>query len=158
MTKDFENKLKNYRIHLLVIKEIKLENNFGLEIMAMNSDGEEEKIPSQGKSDDNILRTKIFAIFSEAYLKNHALLTDSKVTLGIPFLEINISDNLFTLLEIIKSLNILEEYLSPILKPESESKETTKPAKGSESPYKRGAIKQPEDLHKNIPKPQLSGG
>jgi hypothetical protein len=52
-------------------------------------------------------------LISSAYLKNHALLTDAKILISVPFLEIKLNDDLFNFFEIITSFNILTKDSKP---------------------------------------------
>ena len=78
--------------------------------------------PKFGPEDIKVFHSKIFAIISNSYLKNHALLVDSKVMIGVPYFHLQISDNFFSLIEILKSIDILKEEFVNFLKEEKKRK------------------------------------
>lgn len=100
----FKSKSEFYKINILSIEDV------FLHMTSLKLSELEEEI--------EVFHTKIFAIISSSYLKNHALLVDNKFMIGIPFFHLKISDNLFTLIEVIKSLDLLKEEFVKFLKDE----------------------------------------
>ena len=138
----FTNKKKFYKINTFSIKDIYL---------YLSSFGDVEKMENKIK-DEEVFHTQIYAIISTSYLKNHALLVDNKFMIGIPYFHLKISDNLFTLIEILKSINMLKEEFVQFLKEEKLKKNQNSniPNRESHKPY----FKSPSNMHfdKNTPK------
>lgn len=109
----FENKSKFYKINILSI------NDIYLYVSCFR--------PKFGPEEIKVFHTKIYAIISNSYLKNHALLVDSKVMIGVPYFHLEISDNFFTLIEILKSLEMLKEEFERFLKEEKMRKNMNNP-------------------------------
>ena len=108
LKESFLAKSRFYKMNIFSI------NNIFLYITSFKPDSPPDEI--------DVLHTKIYAIISTSYLKNHALLVDNKFMIGVPFFHLKVADNFFTLLEILLSLDLLKAKFVSFLKEEKTRK------------------------------------
>ncbi len=103
-----------YLINVFSIKKIEI-NSKNIQRKEFDATIDKERFSVSYKIENykkNVLKTTIYGILLNAYAQNHALITDKKIMLSIPYLEIMFLDDFFVLFELYRMLKIVEDMVT----------------------------------------------